>query len=35
MARVEGKGKRGQYHTRITMDFNPMPRILCNQKEVD
>jgi len=35
MAGVEGKRKSGQYRTRTTMDFDPMPKILRSQKELD
>ena len=35
MAGTEGKGKRAQFCTRTTKDFDPMPKILRSQKEVD
>jgi len=35
MIGVEEKGQRVQCRTKTTMDFNPTPKILCNQKEVD
>ena len=35
MARVEGRRKRTQHRTKTVMDFDPTPKALRDQKEVE